>query len=157
MVKAVATLGGWTLVMAEVSRSGAAAGYLPRALSTVDPSRIPTRDILLIAIITSVVAASTLSPTLGKQFDALINASVVLTLVVYGLCAAALWGFARVIDSAARRRAVRAAVVVALIFCVWVMASSGMTTILLSLAILAAAPLLWLATRLARRKPAPAQ
>ena len=125
--------------------------------STVDPSNVPTRDVLLVAVITSAVAAATLSPTLGKQFDALINASVVLTLAVYALCAASLWGFARAIDSATRRRAVRAAAVIALIFCTWVMASSGMTTILLSSAILAAAPLLWLVMRMARRRSGVAQ
>ena len=157
MAKAAATLGGSTLVMAETGRSGAAAGYLPRMFSTVDPSNVPTRDVLLVAVITSAVAAATLSPTLGKQFDALINASVVLTLAVYALCAASLWGFARAIDSATRRRAVRAAAVIALIFCTWVMASSGMTTILLSSAILAAAPLLWLVMRMARRRSGVAQ
>jgi amino acid transporter len=157
MVKAAATLGGVTLVMAETGRSGAVAGYLPRFVSSSHSARGPTRDILFVAIITSVIAAATLSPTLGRQFNALIDAAVVMTLAVYALCAAALWAFARSIRSAPLRHATRAAAAIALVFCAWVIASSGTSTLLLSGAILAATPLLWLGVRFARRKPAHAQ
>ena len=153
MVKAAATLAGWILVMAETSRSGAAAGYLPSRLSTVDPNRIPTRDILLSAVITSAVAAATLSPTLGRQFNALINASVVLSMAVYALCALALWRFAGAIASRSWRRGVRLAAVLGVAFSVWVIAVSGLATAALALAILAAAPPLWLLSRRLRSRP----
>ena len=153
MAKSAATLGGVTLLMAETGRSGAASGYLPRFMSSVDPDRAPVRDLIVTAVITSLVTAATLSPTLGKQFNALINASVILSMALYGLCALALIRFASVVRSLTERRAIVWGAVIATAFCGWMIIAPGLGVALPALAILAAAPPLWLLQRwLAGRK-----
>ncbi len=130
--------------MAETGRSGAASGYLPRFMSSVDPHRAPVRDLIVTGVITSLVAAATLSPTLGKQFNALINASVILSMALYGLCALALIRFARVVRSPTARRAIVCGAIIATAFCGWMIIAPGLGVALPALAILAAAPPLWL-------------
>lgn len=124
MLKAAGTLGGWILVTAEATRSGAAAGFLPRALSSPDPARAPVRDLLLTGLLMSAVIASSMSPTLGRQFAVLINIAVNLSMAMYALCALALVTFAGRIQSPGRRLAARALAIAGAAFSVWVVAAS---------------------------------
>ena len=84
----------------------------------------PVRDILLVGVLMSLAALATLSPTLTTQFNALINASVLMILAVYILCALALARFASAIGRPGRRWAVRAVGVAAAAFCVWMILAS---------------------------------
>ncbi|WP_305674822.1 amino acid permease [Phenylobacterium sp.] len=124
LAKTLGTLGGWVLVAAEAGRVGAASGYLPKALSTPGLRTTPVRDILLVALLMSLATLATLSPTLTKQFNALINASVLLILGVYILCALALVRFASAIENPARRGAARLIGLAAAAFCVWMIVAS---------------------------------
>jgi len=103
LLKTLGTVGGWMLVTAEVSRSGAAAGYLPNLLSQGDATRAPVRDLLLAAILMSGVLLASVSPTLGKQFGVLINITVNFSMVAYALCSLALVRIAQAVEDGARR------------------------------------------------------
>lgn len=156
-LKASGTLAGWILVTAESGRAGAAAGFLPRALSEVDPSRLPVRDILLVAALMTLAALVSLSPTLGGQFNALSNVAVVFFLAMYALCALALIRFSGAIEGRRARWTARGVAAVAIAFCVTAMATSDKALTLPAFAMLAAAAPAWLAIRLfARLRPAPA-
>lgn len=133
MVKAAGTLGGWILVTAEATRSGAMAGFLPKGLSSPDPARAPVRDLLLTGMLMSLVIASSMSPTLGKQFGVLINIAVNLSMAMYALCALALVSFARQIADPSKRLAARAMAVGGAAFSVWVVAASDPTMLAPSL------------------------
>jgi arginine:agmatine antiporter len=133
MLKAAGTLGGWILVTAEATRSGAAAGFLPRALSSPDPARAPVRDLLLTGVLMSAVIASSMSPTLGKQFAVLINIAVNLSMAMYALCALALVTFAGRIADPGKRLAARALAIAGAAFSVWVVAASDPTMLAPSL------------------------
>jgi arginine:agmatine antiporter len=104
LLKTLGTVGGWMLVTAEGSRSGAAAGYLPRILSQGDATRAPVRDLMLAAVLMSGVLLASVSPTLGKQFGVLINITVNFSMVAYTLCSLALIRIARDISDPGRRR-----------------------------------------------------
>lgn len=120
VAKTIGTAGGWFLVTAEIARSGAALGYLPKQLSEVDPTRRPTRDVLLMATLSGAVALVTASPTLIEQFSAIVNFTVFLFLVVYTLCALALVRFAGAIADPRARLAARAAGLAAALVCILV-------------------------------------
>ena len=124
LLKAAGTMGGWLLLTAETSRSGAAYGFLPRALTSPDPARTPVRNLLLSAGLISLVIASSMSPTLGKQFGVLINIAVNLSMAMYALCALALVSFARQIADPGKRLAARAMALGGAAFAVWVVAAS---------------------------------
>lgn len=133
LLKAAGTMGGWLLLTAEAARSGASAGFLPRVLSNRDPARTPVRDLLLAAGLMSVVIASSMSPTLGKQFGVLINIAVNLSMVAYALCALALFRFAGGMADPGKRLAARAMAVGGATFAVWVVAASDPTMLAPSL------------------------
>jgi arginine:agmatine antiporter len=119
LAKTLGTLGGWILVTAEAARSGGASGYLPKALVAEDPkSRLPVRGVLLTAVLMSLTSLATLSPTLTKQFNALINVAVLANMAAYLLCALALMRFAADLEPRPRRLA-RALAGLAALFCLW--------------------------------------
>ncbi|MBQ1544087.1 MAG: amino acid permease [Caulobacteraceae bacterium] len=124
LAKTLGTLGGWVLCTAEAGRAGAASGYLPKALSEVRADRKPVRDILLTAVLMTVAAFVTLSPTLIRQFNVLINLAVLLVLTVYILCAMSLVRFSGAIESPRLRGLAQAMAMVAGGFCIWMMIAS---------------------------------
>jgi len=156
MAKACGTLAGFTLVTAESGRAGAASGYLPRAVSEVDPDRRPVRDVLLIVVLMTLVALASLSPTLGAQFNTLSNIAVILFLAVYVLCALALIRFSGGLTNPTQRWAARVVAVLALGFCLLTMATSDKTITLPAFLVLGVTVPVWLAIRLAARRPAAA-
>ncbi|HRD26925.1 MAG TPA: hypothetical protein PLO65_01350, partial [Caulobacter sp.] len=152
MLKAAGTLGGWILVTAEATRSGAAAGFLPGALSSSSPARAPVRDLCLTALLMSLVIASSMSPTLGRQFGVLINIAVNLSMATYALCAVALLSFAGLIADPGRRLAARAMAIGGAGFSVWVVAASDPAMLAPSLWAFAATVPLYGLVLLARRR-----
>jgi len=93
VVKAIGTLSGWVMLGGETARAAARHGYLPSGFGQGD--RTPIANPLLGGAIMSVVAVISGQPTLGGQFGMLIGVTSVLSLVVYGLCSAALFRLAR--------------------------------------------------------------
>ncbi|MCR5878619.1 amino acid permease [Phenylobacterium sp. J367] len=118
LAKTLGTLAGWLLVAAEAGASGAASGYLPRAIGGEPGSRLPVRGVVATAVLMSITTLATISPTLTKQFNALINAAVLANLLVYLLCAVALLRFSGGL-SPGRRFAVWAVAGLAGAFCLW--------------------------------------
>ncbi|HEY8614796.1 amino acid permease [Phenylobacterium sp.] len=118
LAKTLGTLAGWLLVAAEAGASGAASGYLPRIVAGEPGSRLPVRGVLATAVLMSLTALVTVSPTLTKQFNALINAAVLANLLVYLLCAMALVRFSKNLGGRARALALAVAAP-AIAFCAW--------------------------------------
>ncbi len=120
VVKTSGTLAGWILVTAETARAGAGVGYFPKLLTETDPAVLPRRGILVTGAIMSLVALATASPTLAKQLNILVGATVATCMLAYILCCAALFRDARLIGDAGRRLATRLLAAGALAFSVWV-------------------------------------
>lgn len=89
VIKAWGTLSGWVMMGGETARAAAREGFLPRGFGQGD--RTPIANPLLGGAIMTVVAVISGQPTLGGQFGLLVGTVSVLSLTVYGLCAAALW------------------------------------------------------------------
>ena len=147
LLKASGTLGGWILVTAQTSRWTAAAGFLPRWLARERADGTPAHALIAMAALMTVVTCLTVAPTLGEQFGVLINVAVVLSLLVYAACCAALLRFSGEIADSRTRMLARAAAVLALVFCAWVVTGSGAATLVVSCGVVAAATLVWLPLR----------
>ena len=152
--KASGTLGGWILLTAETGRAGVAAGYLPRFASSSTTGGRATRDVLVAAILMTLATLASVSPTLGGQFAILINVSVILSMILYLLCALSLVALAREIEDARFRWAAQAAAVLGAGFCVWVMATADETLRLPTLITVLASLILYVLTVLVRRQGA---
>lgn len=79
------SLTAWQFTISEVVRSSAVIGHFPSFLKKVNRFRAPYVAILLLLLIQTALALSTMSPTLLKQFNVLINLAVVINLVPYVL------------------------------------------------------------------------
>jgi arginine:agmatine antiporter len=143
LIKVSGTLGGWVLVTGETMRSAADEGVIPPWFGKVRADGTPVRSLVVLGVLMSGLALATLQPTLGRQFGVLINASAVLSLVVYALCAAALWRFSGAL-AGGRKAGARAIAVAAAVFSIWVAVSAGPPMVEFAAGAAAAGGLLWL-------------
>ena len=150
MLKAAGTAGGITLLTAETTRASAATGYFPAFLARVDRRGASINALIFLGVLETATVLLTISPTLGRQFQTLIDISTILTLVMYGWCAVAALRISGKIGSPHARLGVRACAGGALGFCLWTAVSSDLKLLLVSLGFLILTVPLWLGVRAAR-------
>ena len=155
LIKTSGTLNGWILVVAEAARAGADVRLFPGRLAPQHRDRPPARIMIGMAAVMSAVVLASVSPSLGRQFQVLIDVSTVWTIVPYMICCAALWRLARGLDRPARIAA-RTASLAAFGFNLWLVTTGDAVTLWLTAALIAATAGLWLIAP-SRRAPAPAQ
>ena len=80
----------WQFTLVELLRSGSMEGYFPKVFGLVNSYEIPVRGIIVMLLIQMVLFSMTGSPSLVKQFDALMKLSTVANLVPYVLAMASL-------------------------------------------------------------------
>ncbi|MDR0806584.1 MAG: putrescine-ornithine antiporter [Enterobacteriaceae bacterium] len=81
---------GWQFTIAQVFRSSADEGYFPKVFSKLTKAEAPVKGMIVIGIIQTALALMTISPSLNKQFDVLVNLAVVTNIIPYILSMAAL-------------------------------------------------------------------
>ncbi|WJV64020.1 putrescine-ornithine antiporter [Pectobacteriaceae bacterium CE70] len=90
VMSCVGSLLGWQFTIAQVFKSSADAGFFPRIFSKVSKADAPVKGMLVIVILQSAMSLMTISPSLSKQFDVLVNLAVVTNIIPYILSMAAL-------------------------------------------------------------------
>jgi arginine:agmatine antiporter len=91
MLKTLGTLAGFVLMTAQVSRAAADHGLLPQVFARTRAGDTPVAGLIVAGLIGTVALVLTISPTLGQQFDLLIEASTTFALLTYlGACLAAI-------------------------------------------------------------------
>lgn len=150
LLKAFGTLAGMTLLLAESGHASAAAGYLPRVLSSGASAAVPVRDILVGGVLMSLALIASAAPSLAAQFAALAEVSVLLTMLIYVYCALAVFRFCAELPARQRLR-VRVLAVLAIAFCIWLSASANSKLLLLAAAFVAVAIGIGYASRLGTR------
>lgn len=124
ILKASGTLGGWVLVTGEATRWTAASGFLPKWLAQTSDTGMPIRALVAMAVLMSVATFLTTAPTIARQFELLINASVVFNMLVYVYASIALVRFTTG-ASRGRRMAALTLAVLAILFSVLLIVSAG--------------------------------
>ncbi|MFV3128326.1 amino acid permease [Niveispirillum sp. KHB5.9] len=124
MVKAAGTLAGWMLVGAETAEAAAQLGLFPRTLSKINRHGAPSRNLIVTAVLMSVVCLATLSGTLGEQFSMVVNMAVILNVLVYAYACLSLLRLSGGIASPAARMRAQAASVAGLGFAILIIALS---------------------------------
>lgn len=77
------SLTAWQFTISEVVRNAAGLGHFPHILTKVNRFRSPYVAIIALVTIQSILTMSTISPTLLKQFNILINLAVMINLIPY--------------------------------------------------------------------------
>jgi arginine:agmatine antiporter len=137
LTKATGTLGGWILLTAQTGKAGADNGQFPGVFGRVDRHGVPVTNLLLMAVLMSVVVFATISPTLGEQFGELIEVSVIFCMMLYVYACIAVLLYPRWIASATSLERYRPMAAVALLFCLVVIGYAEPKLLLLSAAMLA--------------------
>src|SRR3954469_24808432 len=79
----VGSLLGWQFTLAQTAKDAADSGMFPSIFSRATASGAPIAGMVIMAIVQSVMALSTISPNLSEQFAVLVNLAVVTNVVPY--------------------------------------------------------------------------
>lgn len=90
IMSCVGSLLGWQFTIAQVFKSSADAGFFPKIFSKVSKAGAPVKGMLTIVILQTAMSFMTISPSLNKQFNVLVNLAVVTNIIPYILSMAAL-------------------------------------------------------------------
>lgn len=94
----IGSLLGWQFTVAQVVKSSSDIGYFPRVFSKETKSGAPVVGMLILGGIQTLLALMTISPSLTKQFNSLVDLAVVTNLIPYVLSMAALIPMQRYIN-----------------------------------------------------------
>jgi len=146
LLRAQGCVTAWMLVTAETSRSGADAGAFPPIFRSQPGERTSAVGLLTAGVLTSLMAAGTVTPTLGEQFGVLIDIAVILSLYAYVLAAASLIRLS-IRFASGRRALARLTAAAAIAGSLAIMASAKPLELLLCAIPLAAGVVLYLVLR----------
>jgi putrescine:ornithine antiporter len=122
----IGSLLGWQFTLATTAKDAADANMFPQAFAKVTGAGAPIIGMVIMGVVQSVMALSTMSPDLSEQFAALVNLAVVTNVVPYVIALSALFvqmRDAKVEPGVFRRNAFVA--VVAMLYSVYALYASG--------------------------------
>jgi len=126
VVACLGSLLGWQFTIGQTAKSAADQRMFPRVFGVVNRMDAPVAGMLVMGVVQSLMALSTMSPTLSEQFSALVNLAVVTNVVPYIIALSALPVMLQAagIDNPKYRRTILVALV-ALSYSVYAIYGSG--------------------------------
>ena len=122
---------GWQFTIAQTGKSAADQRMFPAFFSKVNNLGAPIMGMIVMGIVQSLLALSTISPTLSEQFSALVNLAVVTNVVPYIISLSALMTMmqtAKVADAVYKRNLV--ITTIAMLYSVYAIYASGKDAVL---------------------------
>jgi putrescine:ornithine antiporter len=142
---------GWQFTIAQTGKSAAEERMFPSLFAKVNAAGAPIMGMLVLGVVQTLLALSTISPTLSEQFSALVNLAVVTNVIPYIVALSALFVMMKNAGVGApiyKRNVVVG--VVAMGYSVFAIYASGKDAVLGGMLVLAIAYVVWgfIATRL---------
>jgi len=156
VLSCVGSLLGWQFTIAQTGKSAAEERMFPRLFAKVNSAGAPIIGMVVLGILQTILALSTISPTLSQQFSVLVNLAVVTNVVPYIVSLSALvimMRTARVPASTYGRNT--AVLLIALAYSIYAIYASGKDAVMGGMLVLGVAYVLW--GFLAPRFAAPAE
>ncbi|HEX3432355.1 MAG TPA: amino acid permease [Rhizomicrobium sp.] len=150
MLKASGTLATTVLLTVETAEAEAVLGSVRTAPAVEVAPRASFGNLIFTGVVASALVVLSVSPTLARQFTIVTNASVVLSLLVYGAAALALLRLGNALPQRMRIVAYVVAVLCALL-CVALIAASEIPSLVGSACMIALAVAAWLVIQLRAR------
>ena len=148
---------GWQFTLASTAKSAADEHMFPAFFSRVNRLGAPIAGMIVMGVVQSLMALSTMSPTLGEQFSALVNLAVVTNVVPYIIALSALpWMMHAAGVDATRYRRTATIAVVAMAYNVYALYASGKDAVFGGMLVIGIGFVIWgfIADRFAPGKPA---
>ncbi len=135
---------GWQFTLAQTGKSAADDSMFPSIFSKTNRLGAPLVGMVIMGVVQSVMALSTMSPNLSEQFSALVNLAVVTNVVPYLIALSALPVMMHVanVDRTKYRRNVVVAVV-AMLYSVYVIYASGKDAVFGGMLVWSVSFLIW--------------
>jgi putrescine:ornithine antiporter len=86
----VGSLLGWQFTLSSTAKSAAEGNMFPKAFAKVNSLGAPIAGMIILGVLQTLLALSTISPSLSEQFGALVNLAVVTNVIPYILALSAL-------------------------------------------------------------------
>jgi putrescine:ornithine antiporter len=140
----IGSLLGWQFTLAQTGKAAADDGMFPSLFSKSNRLGAPIAGMLVMGVVQSLMALSTISPNLSEQFSALVNLAVVTNVVPYLIALSALPLMMRTarVDATKYRRNVIIAVV-GMVYSVYVIYASGKDAVFGGMLVWALAFVIW--------------
>jgi putrescine:ornithine antiporter len=132
IISCTGSLLGWQFTIAQVFKSSADEGFFPKAFSKVTKKDAPVVGMLIIVSVQTVLSLMTISPSLSKQFEALVNLAVVTNIIPYILSMAALGVMQKQLNIPVKQaRIANFMAVIGALYSFYALYSSGETAVML--------------------------
>ncbi len=135
---------GWQFTIAQTAKSAADERMFPAFFSKVNQMGAPVTGMIVLGIVQTLLALSTISPTLSKQFAALVNLAVVTNVIPYIIALSALMVMmqaAKVPESTYRRNVAVASV--AMLYSLYAIYASGKDAVFGGMLMVGIAFIIW--------------
>ncbi|HSE65582.1 MAG TPA: putrescine-ornithine antiporter [Gemmatimonadales bacterium] len=140
----VGSLLGWQFTIASTGKSAAEERMFPAFFTKVNRGGAPITGMIVLGVVQSVLALSTISPSLSEQFSALVNLAVVTNVVPYVVSLSALFVMMRsanVSDAVWRRNVI--IVLIAMLYSVYALYASGKDAVMGGMLVMGLAYIVW--------------
>ncbi|EUC12441.1 putrescine-ornithine antiporter [Paraburkholderia hospita] len=134
----IGSLLGWQFTLAQTAKDAADSGMFPAVFGKANRMGAPIPGMIIMGIVQSLMALSTISPNLAEQFAALVNLAVVTNVLPYIISLSALFFMmreAKTEPSAYRRNGV--VTVIAMAYSIYALYASGKDAVLGGMLVLA--------------------
>jgi putrescine:ornithine antiporter len=81
---------GWQFTIGQTAKAAAAARFFPQIFSKTNSMTAPVAGMIIMGVVQTILALSTISPSLSKQFSVLVNLAVVTNVIPYIIALSAL-------------------------------------------------------------------
>ena len=135
---------GWQFTIAQTAKSAADERMFPTFFSKVNRLGAPVTGMIILGVAQTLLALSTISPTLSKQFSALVNLAVVTNVVPYIIALSALMVMMQAAKVPQQKYRLNVAVVsVALLYSLYAIYASGKDAVLGGMLVIGLAFIIW--------------
>jgi putrescine:ornithine antiporter len=135
---------GWQFTLAQTGKSAAEERMFPAFFAKVNKMGAPITGMIVLGVVQTLLALSTMSPTLSEQFSALVNLAVVTNVIPYVVALSSLvimMKTAKVPEGKYRMDV--AIAVVAMGYSVFALYASGMEAVMGGMLVLGVAYIIW--------------
>src|SRR5687768_3564968 len=151
---------GWQFTIAQTGKSAAEERMFPAFFAKTNSMGAPITGMIVLGVVQTLLALSTISPTLSEQFSALVNLAVVTNVIPYVVSLSALFIMmrgAKVAENVWRRNVF--ITVIAMAYSVFALYASGMEAVMGGMLVLGVAYIIWgfIAPRFTAPAPAAAE
>ena len=135
---------GWQFTIAQTAKSAADDRMFPAFFTKINAMGAPVMGMVVLGVVQSLLALSTISPTLSEQFSALVNLAVVTNVIPYIISLSALFVMMRVAGvPQAKYRLNGFIAVVAILYSTFAIYASGKDAVLGGMIVTAIGFLIW--------------